>query len=210
MARSDFEPRSGALHDGLEDWERARPVHPDSGTFLPKMIRFFVIAIISAIAIALIMKREQWSGALMDSVVQKATVVASGDNDAGVEMRDGGGIVVHRGRGNHFWMEAEVSGKLVRFMIDTGASHVILASEDARRLGFDLREEDYTLEYATAGGKIRGAPVELDYLSYGPLEMWGLPASVTNSELQVSVAGQTFLDSLNGYEVRGDEMILWP
>src|SRR5690606_31402517 len=68
-------------------------------------------------------------------------------------------VAIGRAADGHFWVDAEVNGEPVRFLVDTGASHVILSMADAEQVGFDLREDDYTSRYETANGTMSAAPV---------------------------------------------------
>ena len=44
-------------------------------------------------------------------------------------------IELRRGRDGHFHAELEVNGEPVRFMVDTGASDIVLSFRDAERVG---------------------------------------------------------------------------
>jgi len=54
-----------------------------------------------------------------------------------------GEIEVAEGAGGHFVFEAEVNGETVVFLVDTGASVVVLGARTAERLGFDADELDF-------------------------------------------------------------------
>ena len=43
----------------------------------------------------------------------------------------------------HYWAQAQVNGRWVKFLVDTGASTVALTGADAQRLGFDLDTLSY-------------------------------------------------------------------
>ncbi len=111
-------------------------------------------------------------------------------------------------QGGHFFAEAEVEGKKMMFMIDTGASDVALSRADARRLGISPSERDFTRLYQTANGPSRGAPVTLDSVAIGPIDVRYVEASVVEGELQMSLLGMSFLNRLSGYQVTGDRLVL--
>ena len=46
-------------------------------------------------------------------------------------------IELSRGRDGHFHAELEINGEPVRFMVDTGASDIVLSFRDAERVGLD-------------------------------------------------------------------------
>ena len=66
------------------------------------------------------------------------------------------------GRDGHFQVDARVDGRQIDFMVDTGASLVILRETDAANVGMHPMPRDYTAIVSTANGKIKAAPAKLD------------------------------------------------
>ena len=83
----------------------------------------------------------------------------------------GGEIRLRVGGGGHFRLEAFVNDLPVQFLVDTGASDVVLAPADAVRVGFDLNQLNYSRRYQTANGIVNGVPVELGRVQIGPIEV---------------------------------------
>ena len=140
---------------------------------------------------------------------------------AGVWNRLAGELLPHRGvqradgsitfaarKGGHFVVEADVDGVAVRFLVDTGASHVILSAGDARRLGYEVAALRYTRAYRTAGGIVFGAPVVLGAVTIGPIRIDGVQASVGGGAMGRSLLGMSFLNRLAGYRVAGGRLTL--
>lgn len=119
-----------------------------------------------------------------------------------------GEISFRAGLDGHFRIEATVDGTPVRFLVDTGASLVVLSPADARRLGFDVATLAYTQSFATANGTVRAAPVRLGELVIGPVRVSDLAASVNGAAMESSLLGISFLARLRSYEVRGDTLTL--
>ncbi|MFO1112368.1 MAG: TIGR02281 family clan AA aspartic protease [Rhodospirillales bacterium] len=110
----------------------------------------------------------------------------------------------------HFLVTAKVNGQPVRFLIDSGASHVVLSAGDAKRLGLTPKDRDFTDIYRTPGGIIRAAPVTLAELRIGELVVRDVRASVSSLNMDVSLLGASFLARLRGYEVnRGRLTLRW-
>jgi aspartyl protease family protein len=55
-----------------------------------------------------------------------------------------------------FRIEATVNGTPVLFLVETGASEVVLTPRDAERLGYDPRDFDFSNSYTTANGGRHG------------------------------------------------------
>jgi len=117
-------------------------------------------------------------------------------------------ISVRAGANGHFHIDARVNGKRVRFLVDTGASDIVLSPADARRAGLDPKRLRYTQVYRTANGIGRGAPVTLRSLAIGPLRIRSIAASVNGAPMDVSLLGQSFLRRLKGYAVRDGVLTL--
>jgi len=117
-------------------------------------------------------------------------------------------LTIPSGRGGHFLIDARVEGTPIRFLVDTGATGVVLSPSDARRIGLRVRNRDYTREAQTANGIVRTAPVRLSDIRIGPLTVRGVEATVNERPMGISLLGMTFLSRLDGYEVAGDKLIL--
>ncbi len=118
-------------------------------------------------------------------------------------------LTLNAGARGHFFLDGEIDGAPVRFLVDTGASKVALGPDTARAAGFRLVPRDFTLKSHTANGIARAAPVMIRRLRAGPITLRNVDAVVLERSMQGAVLlGMSFLGRLDGYEVRGDEMIL--
>lgn len=116
--------------------------------------------------------------------------------------------VVAAGPNGHYLIEALVNGTPVTFLIDTGASDVVLTLDDARRIGLEPRTLAFTQRFATANGEVRGAPVVLREIRIGQFRLFDVTASVNEAPLGVSLLGMSFLEQLSGYQVERGRLIL--
>lgn len=108
----------------------------------------------------------------------------------------------------HFWIRAEVNGQPVRFLIDTGASDVVLSAQTAQRVGIDVEQLSFDRIAMTANGPVRSAIVRLGTLRIGSVVRDRLTASVTQGPLEVNLLGMSFLRTLSGWRVEGNVLIL--
>jgi clan AA aspartic protease (TIGR02281 family) len=124
------------------------------------------------------------------------------------EESEGWEYVVDAGSHGHFVIEAVVDGVPLTFLLDTGASDIVLTLEDARQLGFLPQTLEFSQRFRTANGAVRGAPVRLRELRIGQFSLYDLDASVNEAPLAISLLGMRFLDRLNGYQVEDGRLIL--
>lgn len=109
----------------------------------------------------------------------------------------------------HFLVEAEVNGTPVTFLVDSGASSVVLSPEDARRIGLAPERLRFTERYRTANGMVRAAPVELREIRIGQLAQRYVPASVNEAPIGISLLGMSFLGRLESWSVEGGRLALY-
>ncbi|RYG89729.1 TIGR02281 family clan AA aspartic protease [Loktanella sp. IMCC34160] len=119
-----------------------------------------------------------------------------------------GAITLPRARDGHFYITADVNGTPVRFVVDTGASDIVLRQEDARRAGIDTGSLSYLGSAQTANGIVATAPVILDSLSVESMTDRDVRAVVNGGELFDSLLGMSYLNRFESVEIRGDRLIL--
>ena len=117
-------------------------------------------------------------------------------------------IELRRGRDGHFHAELEVNGKPVRFMVDTGASDIVLSLRDAERVGLDTAAMTFPGRAITANGAVGTTAVRLGVVKFGGFTDTGVGASVSDGGLDTSLLGMSYLDRFSGIEISGDRMTL--
>lgn len=117
---------------------------------------------------------------------------------------------VTRARDGHFYLTLEINGQDVDFVVDTGASAIVLTTADARAVGIDTDTLAYLGRAMTANGEVRTAPVTLDYVSLGELRAERVRAAVNEGQMDTSLLGMTYLRNFSEITIRGDRLILTP
>ena len=115
---------------------------------------------------------------------------------------------IERSPDGHFYVDAQVNHASIRFLVDTGASMVVLTGEDARRAGVFVNPGDFTGMAQTANGEVKLAPVTLGRVRIGTLEARNVEAAVNGGPMNVSLLGQSYLKQLRSFSVEGDRLIL--
>ncbi|MBN2759521.1 MAG: TIGR02281 family clan AA aspartic protease [Rhodobacteraceae bacterium] len=132
--------------------------------------------------------------------------------DRRVTVTGDGEIVLRAGSDRHFKLELRVNGSPVEFILDTGASDIVLSQEDAARVGFDPASLPYLGQARTANGTVGLARVELSevVLAEGGLEFrdTGVPAFVNEGALDISLLGMGYLSRYARISIEGDRLIL--
>lgn len=119
-----------------------------------------------------------------------------------------GQIEVPRAPDGHYYLTLIVNDKPVEFMVDTGASQIVLTEDDARRVGLDPNDLAYTGRAMTANGEVRTAPVKLDRVDLGPVTDKNIRAWVNQGELEQSLLGMSYLQLWNKIEITDGALVL--
>jgi aspartyl protease family protein len=109
----------------------------------------------------------------------------------------------------HFHIRAKVNGIPIMFLVDTGASNIVLSPSDAERLGIKVNELNFNRIYETANGNVRGSSIQLADFRIGDIHLEHIGASVNGAEMRESLLGMTFFRRLKGYDVKNDVLTLY-
>jgi aspartyl protease family protein len=107
-----------------------------------------------------------------------------------------------------FYIDAVVNGAPIRFLIDTGATMIVLTKEDAARAGVMPTAAAFDQSAKTAGGDTAMARIRLARLSVGQSIDFDVPAAVAQSNLGVSLLGASWITQLGSVTIAGDRMLL--
>ncbi|MGF1477430.1 MAG: TIGR02281 family clan AA aspartic protease [Geminicoccaceae bacterium] len=111
--------------------------------------------------------------------------------------------------GQHM-VDVSIEGRSIRFLVDTGASFLVLSPEDARAIGLRPMPSDYTVKFRTANGFVRAAPVTLRDVRLGQFETYNVEAFVNEVPIGTSLLGMNFLQRFERFEIRdGDLTLYW-
>ena len=107
----------------------------------------------------------------------------------------------------HFYVDAEVNGELVNFVIDTGATDVVLPVDTARRLGIAFSESEFVVIGRGASGPVRGKVIKLDKVSVDGKEVRNIDAAIAEG-LDQPLLGQAYLSRISSVEMSKDHLRL--
>ncbi len=115
---------------------------------------------------------------------------------------DDGALSVTIGKANngHFEVDAQVNGQATHFMIDTGASGIVLTAFDAANIGISTSDLSFIVSVSTANGSAMAAPVRLDRVVIGGIVRKNLRALVAQQgRLDQSLLGMDYLGTLSSF-----------
>ncbi len=107
----------------------------------------------------------------------------------------------------HFWVEAEVNGQPVRFLVDSGATVTSISTETAQRVGIQP-QPGLPVVVSTANGLVNAQRGRAERLLVGNIERQNVAVHISEAFGDLNVIGMNFLSSLHSWSVEGRTLIL--
>jgi aspartyl protease family protein len=167
-------------------------------------------AIVMAIATVSSLSVAWWLTHQEPRTAEAAVMVVPAEAPATVRAASGQPARIARSADGHYWAEADIDGRAIRVLVDTGASVVALTRQDALRLGLRLTPADFTQTVETASGPVKAAAVELDHVAVAGARVNKVRALVVEEGLPHSLLGMSYLGRLSAFEARPTGLTLRP
>lgn len=117
-------------------------------------------------------------------------------------------IVLPRANDGHYYLTLDVNNVPVGFVVDTGASQIVLSQQDAKRIGIDPDDLAYLGSANTANGEVRTAAVRLETVTLDGLTDRNLRAVVNDGEMEGSLLGMSYLGRFESITIKNNELVL--
>ncbi|MFV0244394.1 MAG: TIGR02281 family clan AA aspartic protease [Qingshengfaniella sp.] len=121
-----------------------------------------------------------------------------------------GAIIVPRARDGHYYLSLDIDGTPVRFMVDTGATDMVLSLPDANRIGIDTGGLHFLNQAQTANGVVATAMVRLGAVTLGPVTHRGVTALISAGEMPGSLLGMGYLSRFAAVTIANGRLTLMP
>ncbi len=129
-------------------------------------------------------------------------------------LRDGlqedGTLRIPKDPSGHFSVTATVNGREVRFMVDSGATTTSMSLGAAKATNVDVSTSGFPVIVETANGTTEMQRARLQRLSIGPIKRQDFPVLVSDTLGDTNLLGMNFLNTLKGWRVEGDTLVLNP
>ncbi len=121
---------------------------------------------------------------------------------------NGSQIETRRRLDGHYYLTLQINGEDIEFVVDTGASEMVLSKSDAEKVGIVTAGLDFWGRAKTANGEVQTARVVLDDVRLGPIADRHVEAWVNDGDMQGSLLGMGYLNRFAAIEIRGNRLIL--
>ena len=135
---------------------------------------------------------------------RRAMAEVRGDN---VVETKGGEIRIRRAGDGHFWVNGEINGRAVRFLVDSGATVTTITRETAERVGV-ASSGGFGVMVETANGSVMVERGRAERVKVGPIERADLPVHISSTLGDTNIIGMNFLSTLSAWGVEGSTLVL--
>ena len=125
-----------------------------------------------------------------------------------VQEQKGEELRIRQSPDGHFWVDAELNGERVRFLIDSGATTTSISRRVAERAA--VRTGGFPATVQTANGIVVVQRGRADSLRVGTIERRDLSVHISEAFGDMNVIGMNFLSTLSSWSVEGRILILRP
>lgn len=106
-------------------------------------------------------------------------------------------VSIKKGFGNHYNVKGSINGKVVSFLVDTGATKIAMSEDDARLIGIKYRLDGRKAIAVTASGEAASWTVKLKSVKVGELELTNVDAMVIQGSYPETILlGMSFLSKV--------------
>ena len=132
-----------------------------------------------------------------------------GENPVSVGGRGGGSgtrVTLHAGTGGHFTGTGQFNGVTLPFVVDTGASNIVMGIALAEQIGINYRA-GMRSAVTTANGNTLAWQVQLNSVRLGEVEIFNVTATVVPTGAPLVLLGNSFLGRFQ-MKQENDELVL--
>ena len=117
-------------------------------------------------------------------------------------------IIINIKQDGHFYATVLVNNVEIEFLIDTGATHIVLSKEDAKKLDYNLSKLIFWSKSNTANGIVETAPIRLQSIKLGQFSDTNVLAYINQGSMKQSLLGMSFLNNFSSVEFRNETLTL--
>ncbi len=112
-------------------------------------------------------------------------------------------------RGAHFYTDVWVNGVKLSFMVDSGATLVVLTKENAQKVGIDVDKITDYLIVSTANGEKMEKTTYVREMKIGEVVFKDVRIAVSEEGLDQNLLGNSFMKNFSQKLEVGNELRLW-
>jgi aspartyl protease family protein len=117
-------------------------------------------------------------------------------------------LIINISNDDHYYINLDINKKNIKFMVDTGASDIVISKEMAVYLGINIDNLIFDKIFITANGKVSGASTYFEEVSISGVKFYNVAVSISDGKLTTPLLGMSFLRRFYKYEFYQEKLIL--
>ena len=119
-----------------------------------------------------------------------------------------GQIELPRAPDGHYYAVLEMNNVPVEFVVDTGATQIVLTDTDAKRIGLDPDSLPFLGRAETANGTISTAFDDVNKVKLGPYIDENVRVSISRADMGISLLGMSYLQRFDNVHISNSRLVL--
>jgi aspartyl protease family protein len=141
------------------------------------------------------------------SALGRRIAAAAWGGGESAQQTQGGELRIAMAEDGHFWVDGQLNGQPVRFLIDSGATVTTISRETAERVGIEPGGRAVRVD--TANGNVLVDRARADTLKLGPIERSDIGVAIARGDT-INVIGMNLLSTLSRWSVENRTLVLRP
>ena len=117
-------------------------------------------------------------------------------------------IAITVSNNGHYYIEIKINQHPITFMVDTGASDIVLNLSDSKKVGINFDKIYSFKKYQTANGSITSGLTQIKEMELGKIKFYNVDVSISDRDMGTSLLGMSFLNRFKKYEFYQDRLVL--
>ncbi len=119
-----------------------------------------------------------------------------------------GQIEITQAPDGHYYAVLKLNGVPVEFVVDTGATQIVLTTKDAKRIGLDPDSLSFLGRAETANGVVSTAFDKVDKMIFGPYSNDNVGVSISKADMGISLLGMSYLQRFDNLQISDGRLML--
>ena len=179
-----------------------------AGRSMDALIKVIVIGSLGVTTAGVLLAKRFLDAPPVEAAVAAApSAEPTKQSEAAPSLPSGRNVLLKPDARGQFQADVTVNGRVIRMLVDTGATYVALTQNDAIALG--VLPIAFNIPMRTANGEMRAGEAKLNEIRIGQIAVRDTPAVVMPSgAANQSLLGMSFLKKLAGFEFASGNLIL--